>query len=206
MIMTIRPDERAKVAVLVAGVVGVSLLILFQLRTFSGTRASITPANALTVTSGPSTPVTTSQGEPRLIKVPDMASAGAIDPFRTVLRPQGTTSSPPPTPMRIQNRPPAGFEARPFPPVGSLLPFQPKVDSVAGAAGNMSDLGLYVQGVIVGERSVAVIHFGPESLVLHKGERFGDGMSVISISESTVVIGKGKERIPLPVGGPRGSQ
>ncbi len=196
MSTTIRPSDQAKLAVLVGGLLLVIGFIVWQVRASSvgGPPAPDTAPATISLSSSAKVPVVTESG---LIEIPAISTPPDMEPFRTVLmepapsNPQATKSS-----QRI--RPPHPISS----PIGGTTPFLPKIDSVAGASESMTDLGLYVEGVIVGGEGVAVIHFGPETHVVRQGDRFGDDMKIQSISETRVVISKGKERITLSVGKP----
>lgn len=195
----INPADRGKVGFLIGGLVVVAAAIAWQLRptdSAAPTTEQVVPVSGSSTTVASVSTDTTSPE--KTIDVPDNAVATDVNPFRTVLTTTDTAPAPePPKEAARVNRPVMKSE---FQADGSTKPFLPPIDGIPNAPASLSDLGLRLDGVIAGKPSVAVIHLGGDSMVLRRGESFGDGLTVQSIGESSVVIGKGKQRITLSVG------
>jgi hypothetical protein len=156
-----------------------------------GSTTDSKPAESLTLTD-PAAKVT---ADASIIEIPSRAGFALSDPFRTVLReaPVASTISRPVT-NHVPMMPPSLITG-----ASDTIPTMP-LPITGSEAVPLSSLGLSVDGVIIGDNSVAVVRMGSETYVARVGEVFADGLAVVSISDRKVVIAKGDQRIGLAVG------
>lgn len=192
--MTKAESDRLKVALLGVGVLAVFGFIYIQV---TGANKPIVPVKTEAVPVMPAgAQAQLAPPEADLIVLNEDPTAIEFNPFRKVLKP---VSAPP---TMIGGSPAmtgSGAEAS-VPSEGEISPLVPKVDIAALDRQYLDSMPLHVDGVIVGEKPVAVVRMGSESYVVGLGDPLGEGVTLIEIRESYVVFRKGKSLRRVRVG------
>ncbi len=215
--MIVRPEDRGKVTGLVVAIILVAVTLAWRLHSVSspepvaaegqvvslsgpgsGTTPQATPAEMGNVAPSSATLVS-SAGEgddgSDQIEVPTLFASATADPFRSVVPKAAPVATAAvirrPVTLRPRDRMfTSNFEEPPH----MSAPLNPMpTSSVVIEKEPVPTLS----GLMPGSDGVAVIQSGSDSFVVKKGEKFGNGYSVVSIGKSEVSLRRRDQTITL---------
>lgn len=191
--MTKAQSDQLKAVLLVAGVVVVFGFIYLQV---TGANKPIVPVQTEPVAvMSAGTQAAVAEPQADLIVLNDDQAAIEFNPFRKVVKPVAApvTSGGVGGPSSVSG----GMTVIPS---GDLNPLSPQVDITALDRESLAKLPLEVEGVITGDKPVAVVRIGSESYIMGLGDPVGEGVVIADINESYVVFRKGKSVRSVRVG------
>ena len=196
MIQSLRPEDRTKAAGLVGLVVAVFALAGFRAKadapapTASDSSVFLNPQGA-TSSTPPSRP---DKQVDQIIDYTPPKPANLSNPFKDTLSSHSTPSGSVPAPQLyvpmkgdIGPSEPISSSALPATTAGTVTPVPPEFDSIS------------VEGVVTGGEGVAILKVGASQLVISQGASFGKGYKLVSVTDTHVVIEKGRKQHTLMV-------